>query len=135
MKHYTFKLENNNNSINNLKKNIFNSYSNKYPWWYTLTDSKPYYYDTATILSNHIKNIYNNSKTYCLYPDYDNSYSHTDDYDYIINGTPVKIYDSYIQYGYKLIPIDNKYLYINGYYTKPTKETIIKIITTITIKY
>lgn len=136
MKTYTFKVNNNNKdsyNISDLKKDIYNAYSDKYDWWGMLN---PKYTK---------KNNSNNDITIdiALPKDYSNitvddaidallcHNTTQDDYDYIISGIPVKIYDTYIQYGYDIIPID--YANIFAAFKKPTKKIIIDIITKIKI--
>lgn len=129
MNSYTFKI--NESDINELKNNIYNSYSNKYSWWDTLSNDnnkmknlfKKIGYESELNLkdTNDLFDIiidFGKIKT----PKYDT-------YDFLINGIPVKIYDTYIQYGYDLIPKYND----SSLYSKPTKKIIIDIVTKIKI--
>lgn len=136
MKIYTFKVKNNNNdNINNLKNNIYNSYSNKYSWWNTLkyNTEKDYYNFLKDYEVKHYKPettfkfVYNSNPFSVLL---NNKYVgylpiEEDDYDLLINGIPVKVYDTFIQYGYKIIPFTNADLYHTP--KKTITEIIIKI--------
>ena len=143
MKIYTFKTNNKeNNNISTLKNNIFNSYKNKYDWWGTLNNNNINYNTLNNLIYSRNHNIVKKPKvTYMFdvnnipfnvylnnkYVDYLDPIEE-DDYDLMINNVPVKVFDSFIQYGYELIPFKNADLYHSP------KKTIIDIITTIKIK-
>ncbi len=56
---------------------------------------------------------------------------HIDDYDFEIDGVPVKIYQKFIQVGYDIIPINNYTGFFNSLKNKEKKENILRIIVNI----
>ena len=133
MKTYTFNIEKNNNSaydINSLKSDIYNSFDKKYDWWKTLNEDYKSFTKAKTIINN-LTDYSDIINALDIIYNYHEITIPKDNYDFIIDDTPVKIYDSYIQYGYTLIPIDN--IYNISLYNKPTKKIIIDIVTKIKI--
>ena len=134
MKIYTFNLENKKNkeySINNLKNDVYNSYGDKYDWWNKLNSSKK---DKTIIFNNYYHpttSIDYLTKAFDIIHNYRLLSIPKDNYDFIINDIPVKIYDTYIQYGYDIIPLNSNNNYYS--YSEPTKKIIIEIITKIKI--
>lgn len=141
---YTFNLKNNSNnkhSYNNseyeLKSIIANNIANKYSWlgapasytYTTTTYKKPTFFNLDTI--DYIKAInilddYAAKKYNKQYLTFSNS---IDEYDFEIDGTPVRIFDDMIQIGYHMIPRNMP----SSYYINLSPE-IKKIIIDITIK-
>lgn len=141
---YTFNLKNNSNnkhSYNNseyeLKSIIANNIANKYSWlsapasytYTTTTYKKPMFFNLDTIdyikainiLDDYAAKKYN--KQYLTFSD------SIDEYDFEIDGTPVRIFDDMIQIGYHMISRNMP----NSYYINLSPE-IKKIIIDITIK-
>lgn len=139
---YTFKtIKNNSNNINysynnseyELKSIIANNIASKYPWfgapasstYITTTYKKPLFlnFDTdylkaINILDDYAAKKYN--KKYLTFSD------GIDEYDFEIDGTPVRIFDDMIQIGYHIIPRNMpKSYYIN--LSPEIKKTIINI--------
>lgn len=142
---YTFKLPKNNSNINysynnnseyELKSIIASNIASKYPWfdaptsktYIKTTYKKPTFFDFDTdyikainILDNYAAKKYN--KQYLTFSD------GIDEYDFEIDGTPVRIFDDMIQIGNHMIAKNMSHsYYIN------LSPSIKKIILDITIK-
>lgn len=150
IKNYTFKLpkktSNNvinannsyNDSVNYLKTIVANNLTNKYPTIFTTTGNDTYfstYSSTPVTLNWNYESDY--EKAIKIIDSYGKKYYGTfdkDEYDFEINGVPVRIFSDMIQIGYKMYSkhIDSAY-YIN--LPSTTKKTVIDIAIHITKKY
>ena len=120
MKEYSFTVENNKGnklSSNNFEDNILNemilnNILNKYPYMATkktyTTPKCPFekecvFGDITNVFGNPYKTINKNDNFY-IYFDGRNFVEGHDDYDFMLNGTPVKDRGQFVQVGYNLIP-------------------------------
>lgn len=156
IKNYTFKLAKNNDTIsynnsynsyesseNYLKSIVANNLVNKYPTIFGSTysvrpkttvyycDYKPVVTNTATIDWNFNSDY---AKAIAIIDGYGKKYygnTSKDEYDFEIDGVPVRIFGDMIQIGYKIFSknADSNY-YIN--LPSTTKKTIINIVINIT---
>lgn len=146
MKTYIYNIKKNNNynindlytpeyTMEDLKTDINNGYTEKYSWWNLLKGKPKKTNKTYTFIPTYDSyNTYDNKKLYTFFINNLNDYTPSyDDYDFELgDGTPVKIYSDFIQVGYDIIP-RNSFTYFADL-TPKKKKTIIEIITKITIK-
>lgn len=151
MKNYTFTLKKNNNSFDNnynaestLKTILASNLADKYSWFAAPkaapTRTKVIYVNNPSI------NSYSSVPTFKTYYDFDSdylkainlldnygkrygTYTNRDEYDYEIDGTPVRIWDNMMQIGYHIIPTNASSTYYIG-----LKPAVKKLIVDITIK-
>lgn len=132
MKKYTFTLPKNNaftsNNYYDLKSTIAKNIANKYDFF--MSPEEPKEETTKILLINNLETeFYNASKTFTIYR-YDlNNPFYTKDYDFEINGVPVRVYDDHFQVGYTIIPRNPS----KSYYTTLRPE-VKKIMIDITLK-
>lgn len=134
---YTFTLPKKNNSTNNFKESLAEKFLNAYPWLGGPKKGK-------TTVDLHLLNNISTNLSYTANDFLSNKYnledeffkaiaginSFTKDYDFEDEfGTPIRIFDNFVQIGYDIIPIKSGSL---NYLKPKTKKTIIDI--TIKIK-
>lgn len=146
MKTYTFKINktNNNSSYSNnsmsLKNTIATNLANKYSWFDAPVSNSTTVYigpkETSYVNSLYESLNFNNdyAKALAILDNYGkknffHSSDNVDEYDYEIDGVPVRIFNDMIQVGYHLIPMKAA----SSYYIN-LKPEVKKIIVDITIK-
>lgn len=146
MKTYTFKINktnnntiSNSNNIDSLKNTIINNLARKYSWFDAPASSATtVYFGPAS--SGAIDSLYRSfnfdndyAKALSILDNYGKKNYHSsdfvDEYDFEIDGTPVRIFDNMIQIGYHLIPKSAA----SSYYFA-MKPEIKKLIIDVTIK-
>lgn len=134
---YTFTLPKKNNNTNNFKESLAEKFLNAYPWLGSPKKGK-------TTADLHLLNNISTNLSYTANDFLSNKYNLEDeffkaiaginsfakDYDFEDEfGTPIRIFDNFVQIGYDIIPIKSGSL---NYLKPKTKKTIINI--TIKIK-
>lgn len=132
MKTYTFTLPKKNNSANNYKESLADKILNAYPWLGGKTEPKTeiidLYLSDNTIpkfytVNDFLTNKYNLESEF--FKALNSLSSYAKDYDFEDEfGTPIRIFDNFVQIGYEVIPITPGSL---NYLKQKTKKTIIDI--------